>query len=49
MVRVNIVQNIPDLHAVIGKENTLKYLIPMLETVLNDKKWRFKLAIAENI
>jgi hypothetical protein len=49
LVRINVIQNVADLHAVIGKENTLKYLIPMLETVLNDKKWRFKLSIAENI
>ncbi len=27
----------------------MKFLIPLIETVLNDKKWRFKLAVAENI
>lgn len=27
----------------------VKYIIPMLEGCLVDKKWRFKLSIAENI
>ena len=31
------------------EEGTKKYLIPMIEGTLNDKKWRFKLALAENI
>jgi hypothetical protein len=38
-----------ELSEIIGKENTIKYLIPLVEGCLNDKKWRFKLAIAENI
>jgi len=30
LVRIGLIQNIGDLHTVIGKENTLKYLIPMI-------------------
>jgi len=33
----------------IGKDNTVKSLIPLIEGCLGDKKWRFKLTIAENI
>lgn len=38
-----------ELGEVVGVEGTDKYLIPLIEGCLNDKKWRFKLAISQNI
>ena len=38
-----------DLCDILGQENTAKHLVPMVEGCLNDKKWRFKLAIAESL
>jgi hypothetical protein len=49
VIRIGVMTRIMELSEIIGKENTIKYLIPLVEGCLNDKKWRFKLAIAENI
>lgn len=38
-----------DLSEVLGEEGTERYLLPMIETSVVDKKWRFKLAVAESI
>lgn len=48
-IRIGIAQRIKDLNEVLGEENTEKYVLPMIESSLTDKKWRFKLAIAEGI
>lgn len=45
-IRIGIAQRLKDLSEVLGEENTEKYLLPIIETSLTDKKWRFKLAIA---
>jgi hypothetical protein len=37
------------LHGVLEEEGTQKHLVPMIEGCLNDKKWRFKLALAQSI
>lgn len=37
------------MHKLLEEEGTKKYLVPMIEGCLNDKKWRFKLTLAENI
>ena len=39
-------QKIMELNEMVGKENTIKYLVPLVEGCLNDKKWRFKFTIA---
>ena len=49
LIRIGIMQKIMELNDLVGKENTIKYLIPLIEGCLNDKKWRFKLTIAESI
>ena len=46
-VRIAVIERVKLLHEVLGEENTKKYLIPMLEGCFNDKKWRFRLSIAE--
>ena len=38
-----------ELGEVIGVEGTAQHLVPLVEGCLNDKKWRFKLAISQNI
>lgn len=48
-VRIGVVQKLKDLSEVLGEENTEKYLLPMVENCIADKKWRFKLAIAESL
>ena len=42
-------QRIIELTEIIGAEGTAKYLIPLVEGCLTDKKWRFKMAIAQSI
>lgn len=32
-----------------GKDIVVRYLLPLLESCLTDKKWRFKLAYSESI
>ena len=48
-VRIAVVQKLKDLCEVFGEENTEKYLLPMVEKYITEKKWRFKLAVAESI
>lgn len=48
-IRIGVMQKIMELGDVVGVEGTVKYLIPLVEGCLTDKKWRFKLAIAQNI
>ena len=48
-IRIGVMQKIMELGEVVGVEGTVKYLIPLIEGCLTDKKWRFKLAIAQNI
>jgi len=38
-----------ELGEVVGVQGTVQHLIPLIEGCLADKKWRFKLAIAQNI
>jgi hypothetical protein len=33
----------------ISNDETIKYVIPLVEGVLSDKKWRFKFAVAESL
>lgn len=42
-------QRLKDLSEVMGEEMTEKYILPMIENSGTDKKWRFKLAVAESI
>ena len=35
-----MVERLKDLHSVLEEEGTKKYLIPMIEGTVNDKKWR---------
>jgi hypothetical protein len=46
VIRVQIVQRFKDLIEILGEENTEKHLLPMIESNLNDKKWRFRLTVA---
>ena len=48
-IRIGLIQRIKDFHEVVGEESTNQYLLPMIENCLTDKKWRFKLAIAESL
>lgn len=48
-IRSGIMLRIMDLSDIVGPDGTVKYLLPLVEGCLNDKKWRFKLAIAQNI
>jgi hypothetical protein len=48
-IRISVMQQVMELSEIVGVEGTVKYLIPMVEGCLTDKKWRFKLAIAQNI
>jgi hypothetical protein len=48
-IRSGIMLRIMDLSDIVGPDGTVKYLLPLIEGCLNDKKWRFKLAIAQNI
>lgn len=49
IIRTGVVQRFKDLSEILGEENTERYLLPMVENSLTDKKWRFKLAAAESI
>ena len=40
---------IMELSDIVGPEGTVKYLLPLIQGCINDKKWRFKLAISQNI
>ena len=42
-------QRVMELSDIVGIDGTVKYLLPLIEGCLLDKKWRFKLAIAQNI
>lgn len=48
-IRIGLVQRIKDLIEVVGEEGTAQYLLPMIENCLSDKKWRFKVAVAESL
>lgn len=45
-IRIGIMQKLIELGDILGPEGTAKYLIPMVEGCLADKKWRFKFAIS---
>lgn len=40
---------IMELSDIVGPQGTVKYLLPLIQGCLSDKKWRFKLAISQNI
>lgn len=39
-------QRLMELGEIVGKEGIVKYIIPLIEGCVLDKKWRFKLSIA---
>ena len=49
VIRIGVMQRVMELGEVVGVQGTVQYLIPLIEGCLTDKKWRFKLAIAQNI
>lgn len=48
-IRIGAMQKVIEASEVVGAEGTAKDLIPLVEGCLNDKKWRFKFAIAQSI
>lgn len=48
-IRSGVMLRIMDLGDIVGADGTVKYLLPLIEGCLTDKKWRFKLAIAQNL
>jgi hypothetical protein len=48
-IRTGVMQRVMELSDIVGVDGTVKYLIPLVEGCLADKKWRFKFAIAQNI
>lgn len=46
-IRIGVMQKIMDVNEMLDREEIIKYVIPLIEGCITDKKWRFKLAIAE--
>ena len=48
-VRIGLIERLKSLHEILGTENVKKHVIPIIVSCQQDKKWRFRLSVVENL
>jgi hypothetical protein len=48
-VRIGLIERLKSIHELLGTENVKKHVIPIIISCQQDKKWRFRLSVVENL
>lgn len=48
-VRIGLIEKLKNLHDLLGTDSVKKHIIPIIMSCQEDKKWRFRLSVVENL